>query len=74
MYGVVRLHPMAAKARTLAVTAASSGELARMVSRLARSVAAIRSGLVMIHPATARGLGGTGAGAGMTAVSRKRAR
>jgi hypothetical protein len=65
---------MAAKARTLAVTAASSGELARMVSRLARSVAAIRSGLVMIHPATARGFGGTGAGGGMTAFPRKWAR
>jgi hypothetical protein len=39
---------MAAKARVLAVTAASPGDTARMASRLARSASASRSGLVMI--------------------------
>jgi hypothetical protein len=40
---------MAAKARTLAVTAASSGETASIASRPTRSASASWSGLVMIQ-------------------------
>jgi hypothetical protein len=65
---------MTAKARTLAATEASSGDAARMRSRLALSLSASRSGLVMIQLVTALTFGGTGAGAGTTAFPRKRAR
>jgi hypothetical protein len=43
---------MAAKAQTMAITVASSGEAARIASRLAWSVSANWSGLVMIQPVT----------------------
>jgi hypothetical protein len=65
---------MAAKARTLAATAASSGDAARMASREALSPSSRRSGLVMIQAVTARGLGGAGVGAGICPASRNRAR
>jgi hypothetical protein len=54
----------AAKARTCAVTAASSGELARMASRRAWSSVARLSGLVMIQVVTVRVFGGLAGGAG----------
>lgn len=61
-----------AKARTLAVTAASPGEAARMASRPARSVSASRPAWIMIQAVTPLTLGGAGAGSWMTAVPRKR--
>jgi hypothetical protein len=65
---------MAAKERTLAVTAASSGDAARMASRLALSVSASWSGLVMIQLVTALTFGTVGFGRGTAEVPRKRAR
>ena len=56
---------ISANDRTLPATAASSGDTARMASRLALSAAASLSGLVMIQPVTALTLGGTGAGTGV---------
>jgi hypothetical protein len=53
---------MAAKSRTLAVTAA------RIAPRLARSASASRSGLVMIQLVTARTFGGAGTGAPTTGL------
>src|ERR1700722_14912442 len=64
----------AAKARMLAVTAASSGEAARMASRLALSASARLAVLVMIQLVTARTLGTAGFGSGTAWVPRKRAR
>jgi hypothetical protein len=49
-------------------------ELARMMSRLAWSAGSSSLGLVMIHVATVRGFGGSGAGAVTRAFPRKRAR
>jgi hypothetical protein len=65
---------MTSNARTLAATAASWGELARMASRLAWSAVSIWPGSVMIQLVTALTFGGTGAGAGAAAFPRKRAR
>ena len=53
---------MAAKARALAATAASSGDAARIASRLALSLQASWSGLVMIQLVTALTFGTVGSG------------
>ncbi|HYZ53146.1 MAG TPA: hypothetical protein VE733_06500 [Streptosporangiaceae bacterium] len=59
--------------RTLAATAASPGDAARMASRAAWSASASWPGLVMIQLVTALTFGGSGAAAGMAALLRKRA-
>jgi hypothetical protein len=65
---------MAAKARTLSATAASSGDAVRIAARLALSESARLPGLVMIQLVTARTFGAVGLGCGAAAFPRKRAR